>query len=100
MSEEDHAQDLDDLTAEIKRRDEALRIAGINIVRLNDERAKLTAVLYTGTMLIDTLLGDMHAAGIEPSVALQAAKSSFDSEMKQLLGASIFSRIAERPKNN
>jgi hypothetical protein len=93
MTEEDHAQDLEDLTAEIKRRDEALRIAGMNIVALNEERAKLYPALNTACVLIDQLLADMLAAGVSPSIALRAAKSSFDETIKELLGAEIYSKI-------
>jgi len=93
MTDEEHAEDIEDLSAEIARRDNALRIAGMNIVRLNEEGAKLTAALNTACLLIDQLIGDMAAADITPSIALRAAKSSFDETIKDLLGSKIFSKI-------
>jgi hypothetical protein len=95
MTEEEHAEDIEDLTAEIERRDQALRIAGMNIISLTDERTKLTNALNTACILIDHLVADMAAAGLKPTVALIAAKSSFDLAMKTLLGEQIFSKIGK-----
>jgi len=103
MTEEDHAQDIEDLTAEVKRKNDALRIAGINIVSLNEERAKLMATLTSATLMIDQLIGDLVATGAEPSIALRAAKAEFDADMKRLLGKDLpFSRvrIPERPRES
>jgi hypothetical protein len=93
VTEEEHAEDIEDLTAEIERRDTALRIAGQNLIALSEERAKLNAALNTACLLIDQLLGDMAVAGVVPSIALRAAKSSFDESIKALLGSKIYSKI-------
>jgi len=93
--ETEHRRDLEDLTAEIKRLEQGMRIAGMNIVKLNDERAKLVNALNTSCQLIDYLVADMAAAGLTPTVALQAAKKSFDAAMKDLLGQQTFEKIGK-----
>jgi len=95
MTEEEHTEDVQDLTAEINRLQEGMRIAGMNIVRLNDERAKLVNALNTSCQMIDYLVADMAAAGLRPTVALQAAKKSFDAAMKDLLGQQTFEKIGK-----
>jgi|SRR5215510_4105986 len=100
MTEGEHREDIEDLGAEIERRDAALRIAAMNIVRLNEEGAKLTAALDTACLLIDQLMADMAVADIVPSIALRAAKSSFDMTIKDLLGSKIFSKIKTKLPGN
>jgi hypothetical protein len=101
MTEEEHTEDREDLTAEIARLQQALRIAGMNIVERNEERGKLMAALTSATLMIDQLIGDLVATGAGPSIALRAAKSEFDADMKKLLGKDRpFQRLDEKPRSN
>jgi|SRR5215472_6371131 len=102
MTEKEHSEDIEDLGTEIERLQNALRIAGVNLVTLNDQRQKLNDALNTACIMIDHLVADMAAAGLQPSAALIVAKSSFDLAMKKLLGEPIFSKIENplKPKAN
>jgi len=95
MTEQEHAEDIEDLSAEIARLQKALQMAGINLVSLNEQNIKFNNALNTACILIDHLVTDMAVAGLKPTIALQAAKSSFDSAMKELLGEQIFSKIGK-----
>ena len=110
MTEEEHEEDIQDLTSEIedkdeeiKRKDNALKLAAMKLVSLNDQVAKLTDALNGGTVLIDHLVADLAAHNVMPSFALRAAHSTFREAMKRLLGDPIFSKIKtklpEEPKD-
>jgi len=86
MSDQEHAEDIEDLAAEIRRRDTALRIAGENIVELNDKLAKVMEAFESAMLVIDQLLTDLRAANATPSPGLILAKGRLDIAMKRLKG--------------
>jgi hypothetical protein len=111
MTEQEHSEDIEDLTAEISRLTTALRIAGVNIVEMNDKNAalneknaELTAALTHGLLVMDALITDLRAAGGQISPMLEASKAAFDQTMKRVLGEdrsfrSITEKPDEKPKN-
>jgi len=86
MSEEDHRQDIEDLTAELKRREMAYKFMAQTLAQHTEKITLMTSALNTGTVLIDALLADLRVAGKEPSAALQVAHAKWNEAMKKLFG--------------
>ena len=86
MSEQEHSEDLADLTAELKRRETAFKLMAQQCAQLAEERSKLVAALNTALLLIEQCLADMRYADVMPTATLMIAKGNFDATMKKLLG--------------
>ncbi|MET0724207.1 MAG: hypothetical protein ABWY64_25740 [Tardiphaga sp.] len=82
--------DIDAKHAEIERLNTALKIAGENIVVFSEKCSAFTTAMLKAMALIDELVrenGRLCAASDQPpDVRLFAAKNSFDTAMKKLLG--------------
>lgn len=87
MSEEDHNQDLEDLTAELKRREVSVKLLGQQLAQHIERETHLTQALNTASILIDQLLSDLRVAGGTPSPNLLAAYDNFAVTMKKLFDA-------------
>jgi hypothetical protein len=78
------------LRAKIERLNTALKIAGENIVVVSEKCNSFTQAMLKAMALIDELIrenGRLCAASDQPpDVRLFAAKNSFDTAMKKLLG--------------
>jgi sensor domain CHASE-containing protein len=86
MSEEDHRQDIEDLIAELKRREVAAKLLGQQLAQRIEERTQLIAGLNTALLLIEQLVTDMRYAGVMPTATTMIAKGNLDANMKKLLG--------------
>jgi hypothetical protein len=86
MTEQNHSEDIADLTAELKRVQGAYRIACLNVAELSEQRTALVNVLNTAGIMIEQLLADLRALGGIPSQSLLLAKMNFDRDMKKLIG--------------
>ncbi len=84
MSEEDHSQDLDDLTAELKRREVSIRLMAQQLAQQAERETRLGAALNTSSVLIDQLLSDLRLAGGSPSPNLLGAYDQWRATMKRL----------------
>ena len=92
MSEEDHAQDIEDLTTEINRlkaelaqKQRSFVISCSNLAEMNDRLAKVIAALNSAMVLTDRLMAEMRDGGATPSGVAVAAKATFDQAMRKLL---------------
>jgi hypothetical protein len=87
MSEEDHSQDLEDLTLELRRRKMAYDLLAQQLAQHVERETRLTAALNTASILIDQLLSDLRLAGGTPSANLLAAYDKFTVTMRKLFDA-------------
>jgi len=86
VSDEDHSEDIEDLGAELKRRDMAYKFMAQNLAQHVEKMTKMGDALNTGTILIDALMAELRLAGKEPSVKLQVAHDKWNEAMKRLFG--------------
>ena len=86
MSELEHKEDLEDLTAELKRHEMAYGFMAQQLAQVIQDKTIMGAALNTATVLIDQLLSDLRVAGGEPSPGLIAAYNKFREMMQRVLG--------------
>jgi hypothetical protein len=93
VSDQEHSEDLTDLTNEIKRLHTTNKIACSNLADVIEQRNELieqcrkrTEALNTSMLLINQLILELGFAERRPSPALEAAKKNFDAVMEKLLG--------------
>lgn len=84
MTEKEHAEDIQDLGAELERVEQAFKIACQNIVVLNEQREAFKGALNTAMIVIDQLLTDLRLAHGVPSKELIHAKLNLDVAMQKL----------------
>src|SRR5262245_26831980 len=99
MTELEHKEDFEDLTAELKRREMAYKFMAQQVAQLVEEQTMLGAALNTATVLIDQLLSDLRLAGGTPTAGLIAAHDKFNQTMKQLLGHNNASPVSNRERS-
>jgi hypothetical protein len=75
----------EDEPSEIERHKNAARIAIINLGEVGAQRDALAKTLAGCLDLITSLMGDLRAAGVAPSVVSVVAKAKFDAEIRQIL---------------
>ncbi len=84
MGDEDHSQDLEDLTAELRRREIAAKFMAQTLAQHVERVTRLGAALNTSSVLIDQLLSDLRLAGGTPSPNLLGAYDQWRATMKKL----------------
>jgi hypothetical protein len=86
MTDEEHFEDIQDLSAEIKRRMVASTLMAQQLAQHVEANTIMKRALNTAMVMIDQLLNDLRVAGGTPSVGLLNAKMNFDHAMKRVLG--------------
>jgi TolA-binding protein len=111
VADDDHGQDIEDLTREhafkvkqleqelyaaagkiagleeeLKRREMAYKFMSQTLAQHVERISLLSTALNTGTVFVDQLMADLRIAGREPSAALKAAHAKWNNAMKKLFG--------------
>jgi hypothetical protein len=72
--------------SELQRLGNALFIAGQNIVKLTEQRDKVTATLNAALVLVQAMMTNLRVRGVEPDPIVVTRKAQLDQTMRVLLG--------------
>lgn len=84
MTEQEHSEDLQDLSAEIKRSEMKYQLMSQQLAQHVQDNTIMKGALNTAMIMVDQLLTDLRLAGGTPSKELIHAKLDFDVAMKRL----------------
>ena len=83
---QEHSEDIEDLTAELKRREVGANLMAKMLAQKVETETLLGGALNTATVLIDQLMTEMHLANVTPSQGLILAHGNFVIQMQRLIG--------------